>query len=305
MTARKLTLHFVSAGLLGTALAFPTPLLAGGEGEPTPPPVSAAPPPAPRAYAPAPCTAGAPIGQVVSVTGSAHAGGPSPRALGCDDPVHCEEIVTGPGASLAFLSGDVLVRVGSDSRVSLDGSEGTPELFVHHGSVRTTDARAETAAPARLVAHDLSASAAGADLELTTAAGSATRLCALDGTASVDAGPSARTVGAGNCLSSEAGALTGSAASGPSVGLGDPGFCGFAVALDDHLAPGDVAAPGGGFAFPAFAPAGDIVRTPCDEPGSGCSGAPGLTGGGGAGGNPIPFDDPNPVPGCDVPGVSC
>jgi hypothetical protein len=218
--------------------------------------------------------------------------------------VHCEEIVTGPGASLAFLSGDVLVRVGSDSRVSLDGSEGTPELFVHQGSVRTTDARAESAAPARLVAHDLSASASGADLELTTAAASASQLCSFDGTASVDAGPSARTLRPGECLSSEAGALTGSAAGGPSVGLGDPGFCGFAVALDDHLAPGDVAAPGG-FAFPAFAPAGDLVRDPCDQPGSGCSGAPGLTGGGGSDGGPIPFEDPNPVPGCDVPGVSC
>jgi hypothetical protein len=296
MTARKLTLHLVSAGILGTALALPVPLLAGGEGEVTPPPVSAAPPPAPRAYAPQQCSASEPIGQVVSVTGTAHAGGPSPRALGCDDPVHCEQIVTGPGSSLEFLSGDVLVRVGSDSRVSLDGSEGTPVVFVHHGSVRTTDSRSETAAPARLVAHDLSASASGADLELTRAEASASRLCAFDGTASVDAGPSARTLRPGECLSSEAGVLTASAAAGPSVGLGDPGFCEFAVALDDHLTPGDVAAPGGGgFAFPAFAPAGDLIRDPCDDPGSGCSGAPGLTGADG-GGSPIPFDDPNPRP---------
>ena len=131
------------------------------------------------------------------MTGSAQAGS---RTLGCDDPLHCEEIVTGPGSSLSFLSGDVLVRMGSDSRVSLDGSEGTPELFVHRGAVRMTDARGATAAPARLVAHDLSASSEGAELELTSASDSAEQLCTFDDTDSVDDGPSAHTLRAGECL---------------------------------------------------------------------------------------------------------
>jgi hypothetical protein len=303
MIARKLDSHFAFAAVLGAALALPAPLLAGGEGEPTPPPVSAAPPPVPRANAPAPCTGDVPIGQVVAVTGSAQAGS---RTLGCDDPVHCEEIATGPGSSLSFLSGDVLVRVGSDSRVSLDGSEGAPELFVHRGAVRTTDARSTTAAPSRLVAHDISASSAGADLELTTAAASASQLCAFDGTASVDAGASARTLRAGECLASEAGSMSTRAASGPSVGLGDPGFCGYAVALDDHLTPSDVAAQDL-FVFPALGPAGDIVRDPCDSPGSGCLGSDALSTNGGPDGEDLrpPFNDPDPVPGCGVPGVSC
>lgn len=292
MTARKP--RFFSIALLGATLLAPAPLLAGGEGEITPPPVSAAPPPAPRALAPAPCTSDAPIGQVVAVTGDVQAAprGAAPRALGCDDPVACEEIVTGADGSVSFLSGDVLVRVGPSSRVALDGSEGAPELFVHEGAARTTDARTGEAAPTRLAARDLEASASGADLELRTAdAGS--EVCAFDGTASVDAGPSARTLRAGECFAAGSSALASTAASGPSVGVGDPGLCGFAVALDDHLTPGDVAAPDL-FVFPAFAPAGDIVRDPCDDPGSGCMGR-----------SSIPFDDPNPVPGCDVPGVEC
>ncbi|MEN8161511.1 MAG: hypothetical protein ABFS41_15690 [Myxococcota bacterium] len=294
MTARKPPSKLFPAALLGAALLLPAPVLAGGEGEPTPPPVSAAPPPAPRALAPTACKSDAPIGQVIAFTGTAEAAAPgqAPRALGCDDPVACEEIVTSADGSLAFLSGDVLVHVGPDARVGLDGSEGAPELFVHQGSVRTTDARSADAAPTRLSARDLSASAAGADLELTTADAAASQVCAFDGEASVDAGPSASTLRAGECFAADAGALATTAAAGPTVGVGNPGICGYAVALDDHLTPGDVAAPGL-FSFPAFAPAGDLVRDPCDDPGSGCLGR-----------NPVPFDDPDPTLTCP-PGAQC
>lgn len=167
----------------------------------------------------------------------------------------------------------MLVRVGGDSWVALNGSAGAPELFVQRGAVRTTDARSAGAAPVRLAARDLAASASGADLELS-AGDAGSRLCAYDGSAAVDAGPSARKLE-------------------PSVGLDAPGFCGFEVALDDQLTPGDVAAPEL-FAFPGGEPASDIPRDPCDEPGSGCNG-----------GRDFPFDDPDPVPGCDGPGVSC
>jgi hypothetical protein len=295
MTARPAAwkLSLVAAGL-GAALAVPTPMFGDGVEEPTPPPVSAAPPPVPRAVEPAPCIGNQTIGVVVAVSGSAQAVTPggAPRALACDDPLVCEEIVTAPGASLSFVSGDVLVRVGGDSRVALNGSEGAPELFVQRGAVRTTDARPAGAAPVRLAARDLAASASGADLELS-AGDAGSRLCAYDGSAAVDTGPSARKLAAGQCLAAQGGALTSFAAADPSVGLDAPGFCSFEVALDDQLTPGDVAAPEL-FAFPGGEPAGDIPRDPCDEPGSGCNG-----------GRDFPFDDPDPVPGCDVPGVSC
>jgi hypothetical protein len=298
MTATKLPSKLLPAallGVLGAAFLLPAPGWAGGEGEPTPPPVSAAPPPAPRDHAPGPCQTDAPIGQVIAFTGTARAAAPgqAPRALGCDDPVACEEIVTSADGSLAFLSGDVLVHVGPGARIGLDGSEGAPEVFVHEGSVRTTDARSGDAAPVRLAARDLSASAAGAELELATAEAAASRICAFDGEASVDAGPSAATLRAGECFAADGGALATTAAAGPSVGVGNPGICGYAVALDEHLLPSDVAAPDL-FSFPAFAPAGDLVRDPCDDPGSGCIGR-----------NPIPFNDPDPNPGCGVPGVEC
>ena len=286
----------LAAGALGAILAVPAAVFADGVEEPAPPPVSAAPPPAPRANQPGPCIGAGKVGQIVAMSGSvqAHAPGQAPRALGCDDVLACEEIETAPGASASLLSGEVLVRVGGDSRVGLNGSEGTPELFVERGAVRSTDARSAGAAPVRLVTRDLAASASGADLELQASDAGPSRLCALDGSAAVDAGPSARTLGAGQCLATQVGGAASLAAAGdPSVGLGAPGYCSFEVALDDQLSPGDVAEPPL-FLFPGGDPAADIVRDPCDVPGSGCSGGGQRT-----------FDDPDPVPGCGAPGVSC
>jgi hypothetical protein len=292
LRAARRTLSF--AAVLGVLLAAPAPLLADGVEEPTPPPVSAAPPPAPRAFAPAPCAGDQVIGRVVAVSGSAQAVAPgaAPRALGCDDPLVCEEIVTAPGASVSVVSGEVLVRIGGDTRVALNGSEGAPELFVQRGAVRTTDARRPGAAPVRLAARELSASASGADLELSAGASGA-RLCAFDGSAAVDAGPQARRLAAGQCLAAGDAGVASYAATEPAVGLEAPGFCSFEVALEDHLTPGDVAAPET-FSFPGGEPARDIPRDPCDRPGSGCNAR-----------RDLPFDDPDPVPGCDVPGVSC
>jgi hypothetical protein len=294
MTARSTWKPSLAVALLGAALAVPGAAFGDGVEEPTPPPVSAAPPPAPRAYEPGPCVGGGTIGVVVAVSGSAQAVAPgaAPRTLACDDPLRCEEIVTAPGATLSFVSGDVLVRIGGDSRVALAGSEGAPELFVERGAVRTTDARPAGAAPVRLAARDLAASASGADLELARLeAGS--RLCAYDGSAAVDAGPRARTLAAGQCIASQDGGLVRFAAAEPALGLAAEGFCSFEVALDDQLTPGDVAAPEL-FAFPGGDPASDIPRDACDHPGSGCNA-----------GRDFPFDDPDPVAGCDVPGVSC
>ena len=303
MTAPKLSWKLsLAAAVVGATLAVPAPVFGDGVEEPTPPPVSAAPPPAPRAYAPGPCVPGAPIGLVVAVSGSVEAVAPgqAPRTLACDDPLRCEEMVTAPGASFSFVSGDVLVRVGGDSRISLNGSEGAPEVFVERGAVRTTDGSKAGAAPTRLAARELAASASGADLELQASDAGPTRLCVYDGSAAVDAGPSARKLAAGQCLAVQGGGVVSFAAADPSVGLDAPGFCSFEVALDDQLTPGDVAAPEL-FAFPAGDPASDLSRDPCDDPGSGCTGGvPGPSGGG-----EIPFDDPDPVPGCDVPGVSC
>jgi hypothetical protein len=312
MTARFAWRPSLAAALVGAAFAVPAPAFGDGVEEPTPPPVSAAPPPTARAHEPGPCVGGERIGVVVAVSGSAQAvaAGRAPRTLACDDPLVCEEIVTAPGASLSFVSGDVLVRIAGDARVALAGSEGAPELFVERGAVRTTDARSASAAPLRLAARDLAASASGADLELSRHdAGS--RLCAYDGSAAVDAGPSARTLAAGQCVAAQDGGLARFAATRPSVGLDGPGFCSFEVALDDQLTPGDVAAPEL-FAFPGGDPASDIPRDPCDNPGSGCNAGsqrgpvpppPGPGPGPGPGGDI--FDDPDPVPGCNVPGVSC
>jgi len=288
---------------LSAALLAPVASFADGVAEPAPPPVSAAPPPAPRENSPGPCVGDAPVGQVVAVSGAATSGG---RSLACDDGLACEEVVTGPGASLSLLSGDVLVRVGPDSRVTIAGSEGAPDLFVHKGSVRSTDARKAGAAPVRLTTRDLAASASGADAELATGAGPS-RLCAYEGSAVVEAGASSRTVGAGQCLAAQGGGVASFAAAGePSLGQGAPGFCAFEVALDDSLAPGDVAAPPVAI-FPGGDPASDIQRDPCDEPGAGCNGGGGIefddpdpTPGGGGGGGEGPgdiFDDPNPSPG--------
>ncbi len=305
MAARNPSWLLPLAAALGAALAVPAAVFADGVEEPAPPPVSAAPPEAKRANQPGPCVGDGKVGQIVAVSGSvqAHAPGQPPRALGCDDVLACEEIETAPGASASLLSGEVLVRIGGDSRVGLNGSEGAPELFVERGAVRSSDARSAGAAPVRLVSRDLAASASGADLELQASDAGPSRLCAFDGSAAVDAGPSARTLGAGQCLATQGGVATFAAAGDPSVGLEAPGFCSFEVALDDQLSPGDVAAPPL-FLFPGGYPAADIVRDPCDVPGSGCiGGSTRASESPGPGGDV--FDDPDPVPGCDAPGVSC
>jgi hypothetical protein len=287
----KLPLLAVSLAVLAPSLA-----VADGVEEPARPPVSAAPPPTARANEPGPCVGNAPLGQVVAVTGAANAGG---RALACDDPLRaCEDLVTGPGSSIAFLSGDVLVRVGPDSRVALDGAEGAPKLFLHGGSVRSTDGRAAGAAPVRMVARDLAASASGADAELAAGGARPAQLCAFEGSALVEAGAASRSLSAGQCFAAKDGGIASfAAAAAPSLGLEAPGFCAFEVALDDSLAPGDVAAPPLDV-FPGGEPVPDVPRDPCDEPGAGCTGR-GLAGGDGG------FDDPDPVPGCDAPGVDC
>jgi hypothetical protein len=280
--------------LLALSLAAFEPGAAFADGvEEARPPVSAAPPPVTRANEPGPCIGNAPVGQVVAVSGTASSGG---RGLACDDPLRaCEDLVTGPGSSIAFLSGDVLVRVGPDSRVAMDGAEGAPKLFLHDGSVRSTDGRAAGAAPVRLVTRDLAASASGADAELSTGGGKPAQLCAFEGSALVEAGASSRSLPAGQCFAAQDRGIASFAAAAPSLGLEAPGFCAFDVALDDSLAPGDVAAPPLDV-FPGGDPVDDVPRDPCDEPGAGCSGR-GLSG--------DLFDDPDPVPGCDAPGVDC
>ena len=296
MTARNLVSKLsLTAAALGAALAVPAPVLGDGVGEPAPAPVSAALPPVARTNEPAPCLGEETLGQVVAVSGDVQAVAPgaAPRALGCDAPLRCEELVTAPGASLSFVSGDVLVRVGGDARVALSGSAGALELFVLRGAVRTTDARAAGAAPLRLVARDLAASAAGADLALEAEAGFPSRLCAYDGRAAVELGARATTLAGAACLEAREDGPVRFAAAGPALGLEPPGFCAFEVAVVDHLTPLHVAAPDA-FPFPGGTPAPDIARGPCDAPGSGCSA-----------GRDFPFDDPDPVPGCDVPGVSC
>jgi hypothetical protein len=283
---------------LAAGLIAPSPAFCDGAVEPTPPPVSAAPPPpAPRAYAPAACVGDAKVGQVVAVTGTAHAQAPGqpPRPLACDGALlACEEIVTAPGASLAFLSGDVLVRVGGDARVTLAGTEQAPDLFVQRGALRSTDGRSVGAAPVQLGSRDLAASASGADAELETKQAGPSRLCAYAGSAAVEVGATSRSLRAGECLAAEGGGVASFAAAGePTLGLGAAGFCEFEVALDDSLAPGDVAAPPLDF-FPAGGVGDDVPRDPCDEPGAGCNG----------GHNDL-FDDPDPETGCDSPGVEC
>src|SRR5262245_4075189 len=272
MTARSISCALAGAAL-GAVLGLPAPS---------------------GANAPAPCASEEMIGVVVAVSGSAQALAPGaePRPVACDEPLFCEEVVTAPGASLSIGSGDVRGRVGGDSRVALAGSAGAPELFVERGAVRTTDARAAAAAPVRLVTRDLAASAAGADLELVAGTAGA-RLCAFDGSAAVGAGPHARMLAAGQCFAAAAGEVERIASAQPAA-LDAPGFCSFEVGLENQLTPGDVAAPLVPFAFPGGEPAGDIPRNPCDDPGSGCRA-----------GRDVPFDDPDPVPGCDVPGVGC
>jgi len=220
--------------------------------------------------------------------------GGASRSLACDDGLRaCEELVTDPGASVGFLSGDVLVRVGGGSRVALAGTEGAPDLFVHSGTVRATDGRKAGAAPVRLTTRDLAASASGADTELTAGPGPS-RLCAYDGSAAIEAGAASRTVGAGQCLAAEGGGVASAGAVADAAqGLEAPGFCSYAVALTDSLAPGDVAAPPAEV-FPGGGPAGDVVRQPCDKPGAGCGKSAESR-----------FDDPDPVPGCGAPGVDC
>lgn len=299
MTPRSLA-RWPFALALGAAVLAPSASLGDGVVEPTPPPVSAAPPPAPRGFAAGPCVGDAPIGQVVSVSGGAHAHAPGqgPRPLACDDVLRaCEELVTEPGGSLGFLSGDVLVRVGPGSRVALAGSEGAPDLFVHHGAVRSTDGRPSGAPPVRLTTADLAASASSADAELTSGAGDASRLCTYEGRATVEAGAASHEVGAGRCLAGGAGAPARLAAAGaPGLALDAPGFCSYEVAIGDELSPTDVAAPAVAM-FPGMDPGRDILRDPCDEPGAGCNAF--FSDGG------IGFDDPDPEPGCGAPGVSC
>jgi hypothetical protein len=291
---RTLSLLAVSLAAFAPGAAF-----ADGVEEPRPPPVSAAPRPAPRANEPGPCVGDAAVGQVVAVAGAAYARAPgrADRALACDDPLRaCEELVTTPGSSVAFLSGDVLVRVGGGSRVALDGAEGAPNLFLHDGSVRSTDGGAAGAAPVRLVTRDIAASASAADAELAAGGARPAQLCAFEGSAVVEAGAASRTLPAGQCFAAQSGGVASFAAGGaPSLGLEAPGFCAFAVALDDSLAPGDVAARPLDV-FPGGEPSDDVPRDPCDEPGAGCNGGDGIG---------ERFDDPEPVPGCDAPGVDC
>jgi hypothetical protein len=184
---------------------------------------------------PGACTGDARIGPVVALSGDAAAvaAGQPPRALGCNAVLRaCEEIVTAPGASLAFLAGDVLVRLGPDAHVRVSGSASAPALFVVRGAVRSTDGSGRAAESVRLRSRELAAVAASADTELEARpADGPTRLCAYAGEATVAVGESSRRVAAGHCLAAKGGGVATFAAPGePALGREAAGFCGVEVA---------------------------------------------------------------------------
>ena len=273
-------LHPLSLLALAASLIAPSSALCGSAVEPAPPPAA--------------CVGDARVGLVVAVSGAvyAHAPGEPPRGLACDAVLSaCEEIMTAPGASLAFLAGDVLVLVGGDARVALAGREAAPKLFVQHGALRSTDGRRTGATPVGIGSRDLAASGSGADVEIEASATGPSRLCSYAGRTAVHVGAASRTLGSGECLAAQGGGVvTFAAERGPELGLEAAGFCAFDVALDDSLTPGDVAAP----PLPAGAPDASVPSDSCDGPGAGCSTGKGDV-----------FDDPDPVPGCDSPGAEC
>ncbi len=284
---------FRSMPLVALLALAPFAAFADGEGEPKE--AHATPAPAPRAEERGACTGSGQVAQVASVSGDVHAVAPdgSMRALGCDDAVNaCDTIATGDGASAGLLVGDSFVQLGANTRAQL-AVHSPPELALETGAARVIDSRDQASDRVQLWTPQLAASTGRGDAEITRA-GDDVRVCAYTEPLTVRARDGAQTLPAGRCLGTRlAGGAASVAAGEPAVALGDGASCPFHVSGAPGLLPPVSAPPTS--EFPPVAPFGPPGRDSCDDPGSGCGGAPVCT----------ICDDPDPGTDCGFPGSPC
>ena len=223
---------------------------------------------------PEPCV---PAGRVASLTGPAA----TTRArvahdLGCgEDVCSGDSVSTGAGSSLGLLTGGMLIQLGeqSSARVVLT-AEGTPQVQVERGRVRVIDPR-EGGPPGRLAVLESHAEISGNDTEAELVGeGSerSARFCEFAAPLRLNGG----TLAPGTCAAAQPGsALVATAAptGGPSLAALDAA-CAPAPTIPSmaYLEPLPTVAAGPPNVPPLPGPFDGPLRSPCDVPGSGCTG---------------------------------
>ena len=223
---------------------------------------------------PEPCV---PAGRVASLTGPAE----TTRArvahdLGCgEDVCSGDSVSTGAGASLGLLTGGMLVQLGEQStaRVVLT-AEGTPRVVVERGRVRVIDPR-EGGPPGRLDVLESHAEISGNDTEAELVGEGpdrSARFCEFAAPLRLNDG----TLAPGPCTAARPGAAlvaTAAPASGPSLPALDAA-CAPEPTIPSmaFLAPLPPVGAGPPNAPPLPGPFDGPLRSPCDVPGSGCTG---------------------------------
>lgn len=260
------------------------------------------------------------MGHVATVFGDAVAlrPGETPRPLECGAPVfEGEQVKTGPASRVGLLLGDVLHHLGERSTLALARTpEGAPDVTLQEGSVRVLDPR-DSGPQAGLSVLDARATILGNDSEayvFTEKVGRYAMLCEWDRALPVARDRERAIVEPGRCvLAKPKEPLYLADAHDERMGTPARDFCDIGPvigALDDRFSPSDVAAgPPSLFAPAPPGPPDAGPRSPCDEPGSGCTAVLGAAGGmvgvpppsggpgGGIGGGSVGVPPPSGGPG--------
>jgi hypothetical protein len=252
------------------------------------------------------------LGEVVSITGDViaiEAATGARRTLVCGDSLHHgDTVVTSTGARAGLLFDLVYVQLDPGTRLALArDAAGRMDLELDEGRVRVIDPRRE-GDPLRLVAGTAHARIAGNDAEaylLAEKAGTYAMLCEWDDPLQVTRGAESRSASPGECVIAKSREpLYTAKAHDERIAFADADRCEAGMdplAVADLFSPTDVAAGPLGFdPFPDPVDSGPLDRSPCDEPGSGCSGplvAPIAT--------PPSVIDPEPDTGTCPPGFPC
>jgi hypothetical protein len=231
------------------------------------------------------------VGRVAALAGQARAVGPAgSRALACGDAVGAgDRLELGPGARLGVLSDAVYAQLTAGSRATAGvTADGLPDWSLESGRLRLVDTRDPgEAGRSRLATPHAVARGLAGDSEayvLVEKTGAYSIVCEWGEPLAVSRADEALTAGPGECAvakpseplyKADAQAERIPLAGGDACGLGPLDGGDLAARFGDPLAAVAAGPPPGGLlppAPPAFA------RQPCDNPGSGCAGGPGLLG---------------------------
>jgi hypothetical protein len=222
------------------------------------------------------------VGKVVALSGEVMAirPGEEPRALQCRDTVYQDErIVTGDGARVDLLLGDVVAHLTKDSRLRVGRTgDDVADMTLEKGGVRAIDPR-DTGARARLAVLDARAKVLGNDAEayiFSEKTGQYAVLCEWDAPLPVTRGDEQALADPGKCVIAKPSEPL-YLADAHDKRLGPPGEdpCPLGPVIGDinlHLTPDVAAGPPPAWSGTASAPNAQGI-SPCQMPGSGCAGA--------------------------------